>query len=111
MKITTQDYNEVPIIELQGEFVGEFVKPFQDSVSSLIATGASGLVLDMSKIVFLDSKALESMLWLKDYCTENNCQLKLAGLDDNCKKILEVTRLAPNLDTYDELAQAVKSFV
>ena len=111
MKIAVQDYNEVPIIELQGEFTAEFVDAFQDSASNTIAKGISGLVIDMTKINFVDSKGLESLLWLKDYCVENNCQLKLAGLDENCKKILEITRIACQLDSYDELTQAVKSFV
>jgi len=34
----------------------------------------------------------------------------LAGLDENCAKILEVTRLENEFDRYAELAEAVKSF-
>jgi hypothetical protein len=37
--------------------------------------------------------------------------LKLAGLDETCQKILEITRLLPQLDTYGDLAEAMKSFV
>jgi hypothetical protein len=37
--------------------------------------------------------------------------LKLAGLDENCQKIFVVTRLQDQLDTYEELSEAVKSFV
>jgi hypothetical protein len=34
----------------------------------------------------------------------------LAGLDENCAKILEVARLENEFDRYAELAEAVKSF-
>jgi hypothetical protein len=34
----------------------------------------------------------------------------LAGLDGNCDKILEITRLANEFDRYGELTEAVKSF-
>jgi anti-anti-sigma factor len=110
MKITTQNYGEVTVVELQGEFTGEFAKPFVDTISSIVASAVAGIVLDMTKVSFIDSQCLEQMLWLRDYCDENNRQLKIAGLEEHCEKILEVTRLLPLFDTYQELAEAVKSY-
>lgn len=109
MKIETQNYNDVTVIELQGEFTAESDKAFQDTVTSVVAGGAKGIVLDMSTVIFADSPSLEQLLWLRDYCNENSRQLRLAGLDENCAKILEITRLGPQFDTYEELAEAVKS--
>jgi len=110
MKIGTQNYNDVTVMELQGEFTGEFAKSFADTATSILAGGTLGVVLDMSKVDFIDSQCLEQLLWLRDYCEENHRQLKLAGLDEHCRKILEITRLLGRLEVYDELAQAVKSF-
>ncbi|HPD45674.1 MAG TPA: STAS domain-containing protein [Anaerohalosphaeraceae bacterium] len=110
MKIQTQNYNDVTVVELQGEFTSELIKPFVDTMTSIVAGGAFGIVLDMSNVAFIDSKCLEQLLWLRDYCHENNRQLKLAGLEENCKKILEITRLLGKFDVYEELAPAVKSF-
>jgi len=64
----------------------------------------------MTNVGFIDSIGLEKLLWARDYCNENNAQLKLAGLDENCSKILELTRLEDEFDRYNELAEAVKSF-
>ncbi len=111
MKIKSQEYNDVVVVELQGEFTCECVKQFEDTVSSIAASGHKGIVLDMTNVVFIDSVCLEQILWLRDSCLENNSMLKLAGLDENCAKILELTRLASQLDSYEELAGAVKSFV
>ena len=110
MKIETQEYNEVTVVELQGEFTEEAEKAFQDRTSSIIASGAACVVLDMTNVGFIDGHSLEQILWLKDYCHQNNRQLKLAGLDENCTKILEITRLLAGFDIYSELAEAVKSF-
>lgn len=110
MRIRTQNYNEVTVIEMQGELDHEYVDLFQNTVYGVIAENKSGMVLDLSSVSFIDSVGLEQLLWAKDYCDENNCQLKLAGLDENCAKILEVTRLANKLDRYAELSEAVKSF-
>lgn len=110
MKVKTQDYNDVAVIELQGELDGDFIELFRNTITDIIATRKSGVVLDMSNVGFIDSQGLEQLLWAKDYCNENNCQLRLAGLDENCAKILEVTRLENEFDRYAELSEAVKSF-
>lgn len=110
MKIKTQDYNEVTVIELQGELDGDFTEMLRKNITDIVATNTSGIVLDMSEVGFIDSKGLEQLLWVRDYCNENNCQLRLAGLDENCAKILEITRLQSEFDRYAELSEAVKSF-
>jgi anti-sigma B factor antagonist len=110
MRINHQDYNGVTVVELGGEFVEEYGKMFQDTMTELVKGKISGIVLDMSKVPFIDSSGLGILLWLRDYCYENRIQLKLAALDDNVKKILEITRLDSKLDRYEELNQAVKSF-
>jgi anti-anti-sigma factor len=110
MKISHQDYNNVTVVELHGEFVEEYGKIFQDAMTELVRKPIAGIVLDMSKVPFIDSSGLGMLLWLRDFCHENKNQLKLAGLDDNIKKILEITRLDGKLDRYEELSEAVKSF-
>jgi len=110
MRIKTQDYNEVTVVELQGEFDGETGEQFQKTITDIIANAKTGIVLDMSDVGFVDSQGLEQLLWARDYCNENKRQLRLAGLDENCSQILELTRLDNEFDRYGELAEAVRSF-
>jgi len=62
------------------------------------------------RLAVIDSKGLEQLLWARDYCNENTRELRLAGLDENCLRILEITRLANEFAHYAELSEAVKSF-
>jgi anti-anti-sigma factor len=110
MKLKAQDYNDVTVIELQGELDSDFAELFQNAATDIIARGRTGIVLDMSGVGFIDSQGLEKLLWVRDYCSESKCELRLAGLDENCAKILEVTRLENEFNHYAELAEAVKSF-
>jgi anti-sigma B factor antagonist len=110
MRIITQDYNDITVVELNGEFTAEFVTFFEDNIQQVLGRGQAGVVLDMSNVGFIDSAGLESLLSLRDSCHDNARSLKLAALDENCSKILEVTRLGREFDSYEELAQAVKSF-
>jgi anti-anti-sigma factor len=110
MKIRTQDYNDVTVVELQGDLDGDSAELFQNAITDIIAKRKTGIVLDMSAVGFIDSQGLEQLLWARDYCNESKRELRLAGLDENCVKILEVTRLENEFDRYAELSQAVKSF-
>jgi anti-anti-sigma factor len=111
MRVKTQDYKDVTVVELQGELDSEFTDVLQNTITEIISAHKVGIVLDMSNVNFIDGQGLEKLLWARDYCNENNCQLRLAGLDENCAKILEVTRLDKEFQRYMELAEAVKSFV
>lgn len=110
MKVKIQDYNDVTVVQLQGELDGEVAEMFQNTISDVIAKSKTGIVLDMKEIEFIDSKGLGKLLWARDYCRANKRELRIAGLDENCRKILEITRLENEFDHYDELAEAVKSF-
>ena len=110
MKIKTQDYNGITVVTLQGELDSDVAELFRNTITDIIARRRTGIVLDMSGVGFIDSNGLEQLLWARDYCSENNCELRLAGLDENCSRILEITRLESEFDCYGELARAVKSF-
>ena len=111
MRVRTQDYNDVTVVVLQGELDADLTELLQNTVTNIVAKHKVGIVLDLSAVGFIDSQGLELLLWVRDYCRQNKTQLRLAGLDENCAKILEVTRLGSAFDRYAELAEAVKSFV
>jgi len=110
VKIEAQKYNDVMVLQLQGEFTGETLKSLETETSNAFASKVSGIVMEMSKVTIMDSLALEYLLDLGEKCRDNTRQLKIAGLDETCTKILELTRLLPQFDTYTELTEAVKSF-
>jgi len=109
MRIHWQDYNDVTVVEIQGEVDEEMAEPLKNAITEVIARPKAGIVLNLSDVSFLDSQGLELLLWVRDYCRQNKTQLRLAGLDENCEKILEITRLRDEFDRHAELAEAVKS--
>lgn len=110
MKIRTQDYDDLTVIELQGELTADFADMLRTTVENTMIKCKPGLVFDMSQVGFIDSKGLEQLLWIRDYCDEHSCAFKLAGLNEHCAKILEITQLQKEFDRYGELTEAVKSF-
>ncbi len=110
MRLNTQDYNDVTVIELQGEVDGDITDPVKDMITSIVAGSRLRIVMDMSNVNSVDSQGLELLLWVRQYCQQNKTQLKLAGLDENLEKILEITGLQTDFDRHTELAEAVRSF-
>ena len=110
MRVNTQNYNNVTVIELQGEIDAEVTDLLKDTVTETVSKQRMGVVLNMSDVGFVDSQGLELLLWVRDYCRRHRTPLKLAALDENCATILEITRLQNEFDRHAELAEAVKSF-
>lgn len=110
MKLKIQDYNDVTVVELHGDLDADVVELFQNAITDIVTKPRLGIVLDMSGVGFIDSQGLEHLLWARDYCNENTRELRMAGLDENCEKILKITRLGNEFDHYAELTEAVRSF-
>jgi len=110
MRISIQNYNDVTVVELQGEVDNDLSDPLKDTITETVAASRTRIVLDMSNLSSIDSQGLELLLWVRQYCRQNKTQLKLAGLDENTEKILEVTGLQNEFDRHTELTEAVRSF-
>jgi len=111
MKVNIQDYGDVTVVQLQGDLDGDVAELLQNTITDIIGKRKAGIVLDMSGVGFIDGRGLEQLLWSRDYCNQNKREFRLVGLDENCVRILEITRLENEFDHYAELAEAVKSFV
>ena len=76
MKIKTQDYNDITVVESQGELDSDSNGILQNTITDIISKGKSGIVLDMKSTGFIDSDGLEQLLWARDYCNENDLTFK-----------------------------------
>ena len=110
MRITTQNYSTVTVIDLQGEVDGDLADQLKSTITEVVSQRRTGIILNMSDVSFIDSQGLELLLWVRDYCRRGKIQLRLAALDENNEKILEITRLDKEFDRHADLAEAVKSF-
>ncbi len=63
MKVKTQDYNDVTVVELQGDLDRDSTALFLNTVNEIIAASKGGVVFDMNKVGFIDSEGLERLLW------------------------------------------------
>jgi hypothetical protein len=65
--------------------------------------------MDFQKCGFIDSEGLEALLWMKRRSEDLFGQIKLANLDENCRKILQITRLDHRFEMHGDLVGALKT--
>jgi anti-anti-sigma factor len=110
MPIKCEEYSQVCVITLDADFVGDQIAQTRSSIDELIdKRQIVDFVFDFEKAGFVDSEGLETLLLVKRRCEELFGQVKLVNLDENCRKILEVTRLEHRFECHNELAAALKT--
>ena len=109
MKIEQQIYDQLCVLTLKGELASEAVDVFKRAAQDRIDQKTRDFVLDCTAVDFIDSKGLETLIWLQEQCGERLGQIRLAALTENVQKILEMTRLATRLDRHPDLDTAIKS--
>ncbi len=110
MAIKCEEYNSVCLIALGGDLSGEVTQELRKSVDERVEQRQLvDFVVDFEKAGFVDSEGLEALLWLKRRCEDLFGQVKLINLDENCRKILEVTRLEHRFECHNDLSAALKT--
>ena|ERR1041384_8070470 len=109
MGIRCDQYNRVCVLTVDGDLVADNIQQCRRIVEEQIEQHQIGdFVLDLERCPFIDSDGLEMLVWLKQRSEELFGQFKLAHADENCRKILEMTRLAQRFESHDDLAAALK---
>jgi anti-anti-sigma factor len=110
MSVRCDQYNRVCVLGVEGELSGANCQNLRRIAQEQIDNRQLlEFVIDFEKCPFIDSEGLESLLWLKRRCEESFGQVKLANADDNCRKILEITRLRRRFECFEDLTAAVKT--
>lgn len=109
MRIRCTDDRDACVMALTGEFCAEDVEPFRATAQDRLGRDVRDFVLEMSEVEFVDSKALEALLWLLGACEERLGQVRLAAIPETVGAILDMTRLASRFSCHENVEAAMKS--
>jgi anti-anti-sigma factor len=105
-----EEYTNHCVISLNGDLTAMEAESLRKGVEETIdRKQIVDFVVDCEKAGFIDSEGLETLLWMKRKCENLFGQVKLAGLDENCRKILEITRLDSRFECHGDLPGALKT--
>ena len=110
MQITAESYGHAVILSCEGELTVDSLDALKRVVDhQLQEEDIRDVVLNFEEVPLVDSAALEYLLELQEKLAERLGQIKLAKLDENLSKIMEITRMASAFDQYEDLSDAIKT--
>lgn len=110
MTLKCDDYDHVRVLTVTGDLSADTAIAVRKAVEeSIDQRHIVNFILDLEGCTFVDSEGLSTALWIRKRAEELFGQIKLVNLDENVKKILEITRLDHRFDCPGDLAAALKT--
>ena len=110
MNISPENHGHAALLDLKGELTQDVIDDLRKAVDrQLESEDVIDVLLNLEKVPFVDSAALEYLLDLQDRLAQRLGQVKLVRPDENVRKILEMTRLLTAFEVFDDVAEAVKA--
>jgi anti-anti-sigma factor len=74
------------------------------------AAAASGLIIDLREVTFIDSSALRELLNARQELERHGSRLVLSGVPATVRRLLDMTGTAELFETADTRAEAIRRF-
>ena len=111
MLIEERAAGDVAILDLKGRMtLGEGNEILKDKVNSLVLQGRERIVLNLAAVPYIDSAGLSEIVRTYTTVSRQRGSLKLLGLTKRIADLLSITALLTVFETYDNEADAVRSF-
>ena len=107
MNLQTEIFGDVIVVHTPEELGTEQCSAFEAWIPSL---DRRNMVLDLDATETIDSTGLESLLSVQDRLRDMGGEAKIATTNSTNRKILEITRLDQQLEVFESVVEAVKSF-
>jgi len=111
MRIERSRVGSVGVVAPQGSVAQTEVVELVAAIRLTRQSSGGRVVLDLSRVPYLDSRALEALLDFSEEQRSAGQTAKLAGLTDTCREILDLTDLLGEFEQFDTVENAVRSFL
>ena len=111
MKLTDREENGVIVLEPAGKIMGgPDASLLHDKLYEFIEQDKKQFIVDLSAVDWMNSTGLGILISGYTTLRNNGGKLKLANVTEKIKTLLVITKLDPVFESYDSIAEAIKSF-
>jgi anti-sigma B factor antagonist len=111
LQIEERAVGDITVLDLKGKMtLGEGDEALKDKVNSLVLQGRRKVILNLADVPYIDSAGLGEVVRTYTTISRQGGQLKLLSLTKRITDLLSITKLLTVFDTYDNEADAVRSF-
>jgi anti-sigma B factor antagonist len=111
LDVKERQAGDVTILDLTGDVrIGEGAISLRDSIRNLADQGKKNVLLNLAGVKYMDSTGVGELIANYTTIKRQGGQLKLLNLTDRIQNLLVITKLLTVFDSYDNEAEALKSF-
>jgi anti-sigma B factor antagonist len=111
LDVSERQAGDVTILDLSGDVrIGDSSVALRDSIRNLADSGKKKVLLNLAGVKYVDSTGIGELIANYTTVTRQGGQLKLLNLTDKIQNLLVITKLLTVFDSYDNEAEALKSF-
>jgi len=111
MNVTSERSGDVVIVHAApARLMHPSLSEFSSSVKGQLTGGERKVVIDLSRVEYLDSAAIGCLMDLYRQATNTGATLKLAGVQRRVETMLTLVGANQFMEIYPDAAAAVKSF-
>ena len=111
LDVKERQAGDVTVLDLSGEVrIGDSSVALRDSVRKLADGGKNKVLLNLAGVKYMDSTGVGELIANYTTIKRQGGQLKLLNLTDRIQNLLVITKLLTVFDSYDNEAEALKSF-
>ena len=111
MKIKQALQGEIMVLSVSGKIMGgPDHEKFQSEIKELISSGHVDVLLNMSKVSWVNSTGLGILVSAFHTLKKNGGRMKICEVNDRIDNILNVAQLKLVFETYEKCDEAMASF-
>jgi anti-anti-sigma factor len=111
MHVEVRQNQDVMILDLKGRLTaGLGDQILHDAIDELLAENRKKILLNLSEVAFLDSAGVGELVAGLKTARRFGAELKLLNVGQRVYSTLDMARLLPTFETYDDEGEAVRSF-
>lgn len=110
MKVRIEEKNKATILHCEGSLDANTVSEFKKETVRLLDEGSVKFIIDGSRLDFVDSMGLGSLISLLRKAKQQNGDVMVVNLTNDVKTIFEITRLNKLFRVFENIDDACKAF-
>jgi anti-sigma B factor antagonist len=112
MQIKETIEGDVVVLALKGNLMGDpETTEFREKVKNLVRDGFLKIVLDLSKIKWLNSSGLGALISAMATVNNSGGDMRIANVTEKIKSLFMITQLIKVFKTFESSERAVASFL
>lgn len=110
LKVETRVADGITIVSCHGRIIfGEESGALREALKQVL-TSTREIVLNLSGVNYIDSGGLGTLVGVYSSARSNGADIKLAGLGQRLRDVLQITKLVTVFEVYDTEQQAIAAF-